>query len=256
MKPEAYDRIGDRYTRTRAADPRIVEALIAALDLPPGARLLDVGGGTGNYAVALAEHGFRVTVVEPSSTMREQATAHPEIAWLAARAEDIPLDDASHDGAVIVLAAHHFTDLPRALAEVGRVCGSGPIVLFTYDPERDPEFWLFHYFPSFLDQAREIFPALETFQALSSRPILLRRFPLPRNLVDRFAASGWCRPEAYLEKEFRDGISSFRLADQEQVAKGLEHLRRDLENGAWDALFGAFREMTEYDVGYVFVSFG
>jgi ubiquinone/menaquinone biosynthesis C-methylase UbiE len=255
MPPEIYDRIGDRYSRTRAADSRIVDGLVEALRVSPPAKLLDVGGGTGNYAMALAERGFPITVVEPSAIMREQARPDPSIAWVAARAEELPLENASHAGAIIVLAAHHFTDVGKALAEVGRVCGDGPVVLFTFDPERAPGFWLFHYFPSFLTQVREVFPALATLQKLSPRPMAVRRFPLPRDLEDGFAAAGWCRPEAYLDEVFRNGISSFRLGNQEEVAAGLEALRRDLASGEWDRRFGGFRKEPEYDAGYVFVTF-
>jgi ubiquinone/menaquinone biosynthesis C-methylase UbiE len=255
MPPEIYDHIGERYTRTRAADPRIVEGLIEALGVPAPAKLLDVGGGTGNYAMALVERGFLITVVEPSATMREQAKAHPSISWVAARAEELPLGRTSHEGAIIVLAVHHFADVERALAEVARVCGRGPVVLFSYDPEQAPEFWLFHYFPSFLTQAREMFPTLATLQQLSPRPMTVRRFPLPRDLEDRFAAAGWCRPEAYLDDEFRNGISSFRLGDEEEVATGLEALGRDLASGEWDVRFGGVRTKRNYDAGYMFVSF-
>lgn len=37
-----------------------------------GASVLDVGAGTGNMAVSLAQQGFRVTVMEPEKSMAEQ----------------------------------------------------------------------------------------------------------------------------------------------------------------------------------------
>ena len=43
-----YDSIGKTYTRTRHADPRITRAILDALDLPSGSRVVDVGAGTGN----------------------------------------------------------------------------------------------------------------------------------------------------------------------------------------------------------------
>jgi SAM-dependent methyltransferase len=41
--------------------------------LPPGGRVLDVGGGAGRYAVWLAERGYEVTLVDPSEGQRELA---------------------------------------------------------------------------------------------------------------------------------------------------------------------------------------
>lgn len=67
-----YDRIGKTYTSTRAADPRISQNLIELLKLPPNSSIIDIGAGSGNYSLALAEHGFRVTAVELSEIMRKQ----------------------------------------------------------------------------------------------------------------------------------------------------------------------------------------
>jgi cyclopropane fatty-acyl-phospholipid synthase-like methyltransferase len=49
-----YDQIGQSYRATRAADPRIVDRLVALLKLPPGATLCDIGSSAG--WVARAEH--------------------------------------------------------------------------------------------------------------------------------------------------------------------------------------------------------
>ena len=50
-----YDRIGDGYDLTRRADPRIADRLTSLLDAAPGASVLDVACGTGNYTFALAD---------------------------------------------------------------------------------------------------------------------------------------------------------------------------------------------------------
>lgn len=51
------------YDRTRSASPSVLGPLRAALAPDPGSRLLDVGGGTGNYAAALRDDGFEPVVV-------------------------------------------------------------------------------------------------------------------------------------------------------------------------------------------------
>ncbi len=56
-------------TQTRPVTPRtavVWAALRAELDRGPGRTVLDVGGGTGGFAVPLAEAGHRVTVVDAS----------------------------------------------------------------------------------------------------------------------------------------------------------------------------------------------
>ena len=154
-----YDTIGQSYTATRRPDPRIVDSLIRLLALPEGSLLADVGAGTGNYTNALAEKGYGVQAIEPSSVMRAQADPHPRVQWLEGMAERLPLGDASVDGVVSTLAIHHFSDLHHSLLEMDRVAGIGPIVLFTFDYGVIERPWQAHYFPSlWADMTRPLPP--------------------------------------------------------------------------------------------------
>jgi SAM-dependent methyltransferase len=60
----------------RRAFRRVLGAHGHRLGLPPGARVLDLGCGTGALASVLAELGFRVNAVEPSTGMRARARRH------------------------------------------------------------------------------------------------------------------------------------------------------------------------------------
>ncbi len=42
---------------------------------PPPASVLDVGGGAGHQSFPLAEAGYELTLPDPSTAMRTQATA-------------------------------------------------------------------------------------------------------------------------------------------------------------------------------------
>ena len=68
-----YDRIGDGYDLTRRADPRITERLASLLDAAPGAPVLDVACGTGNYTFALEERGLAMVGGDLSQTMLARA---------------------------------------------------------------------------------------------------------------------------------------------------------------------------------------
>src|SRR5665213_205209 len=140
-----YDVIGQGYAKTRPADDRIVSALVAALALPSGSTVLDVGAGTGKYSRALAERGFSILAIEPSEVMRAQSTPHKRVRWVAAAAEQIPLPDESADGAFVVLALHHFSDRACAVREMIRIIGQGPLVIFTFEPSVLRRFWLADY---------------------------------------------------------------------------------------------------------------
>jgi ubiquinone/menaquinone biosynthesis C-methylase UbiE len=253
-----YDRIGEGYVASRAADPRIVGELTRLLDLPAGAAIADVGAGTGNYANALAEEGYRVQAIEPSATMRTQARPHPGVAWHAGYAEAIPLPDRSVAGCIAVLAIHHFSALDAALAEMRRIAAGGPVVLFTMDPRESRPFWFADYFGDIWRRDFEVFPPLgEIVAALaehSDAPPRVTAFPLPDDLRDRFMLAGWSRPELYFDPTIRANTSGFAKAEPEAVERGLARLRDDLASGVWDARYGGLRQARSFDAGYRFVS--
>ena len=252
-----YDTIGQGYGRTRPADDRIVSALIATLSLRQGSTILDVGAGTGKYSRALADLGYSVIAIEPSEVMQSQSTPHEKVKWIKAAAEEIPLADNSADGAIIMLALHHFSNRGRALQEIVRVAGAGPVVIFTFEPTVLYKFWLADYFPRLGREIRSSFSDLEDIarevETHLSRKVNSVTFPLPRDLEDKFVSACWAMPESYLDPGVRNGISSFSLMKKEEVEAGVAQLKADLHSGNWDAKYGALRSQETYDAGYKFI---
>ncbi len=75
-------------------------------------KVLDVATGGGHVARRLREHGCTVITVDPAPGMR------PDV---VAPAEELPFADASFDVVTCRIAAHHFQDIHRAVAEMARV---------------------------------------------------------------------------------------------------------------------------------------
>jgi SAM-dependent methyltransferase len=73
---------------------------------------LDVATGGGHVARRLGEAGLDVTTLDPAPGMG---------AHVVAPAEDIPFADDSFDVVACRVAAHHFADIRKALAEMVRV---------------------------------------------------------------------------------------------------------------------------------------
>jgi len=252
-----YDAIGIKYNSYRNADARIVSVLKELLGLPEGAVVVDVGAGTGNYSNALAASGYRLKAVEPSEVMREQSMPSLNVQWLAGSAESIPLPDASVGGLISTLAVHHFPDLHAAAAEMRRVCGNGPIVLFTIDPRRGEPFWFSEYFPGIYARLFDAFVPVDelisAFTRTHDATATIRSFPLPHDLSDLNMHAGWNRPEVYLDPVARRGMSGFAMADYSEVTTGLDLLGRDLELGEWEKRNGHLRTKESYDLGFIFV---
>ena len=113
--PHRYDRGMRLMTGGRIA---AVYARIAALAAAPGARVLDVGCGTGAVALACAARGAEVLGLDPNAEMLEAARAKPapqagSTRWLQASAAEIEDHVEPHtlDAAVSCLA---FSELGAA----------------------------------------------------------------------------------------------------------------------------------------------
>lgn len=249
-----YDSIGKNYNATRKPDPRIVRRLLDLLDLPQSSTIADLGAGTGNYSRAIANQGYEVLAIEPSKVMRQQATSHPLVSWIAGSAESIPLEDRSVDGVVVMLALHHFSNLEQGLREISRISKRGKMVLFAFEQAKIPEFWLTDYFPDFIGDTLATFPSTQdigrAIEQISQKEVEIIPYFVPPNLSDLFAASGWRRPEIYLDSQVRQGISSFSKMPINELKAGLDRLQADLESGAWTEKYGYLKAQNEYDAGY------
>jgi SAM-dependent methyltransferase len=91
------------------------------LMLDAGARIADVGAGTGKFTRALASAGFDVVAIEPLAGLRARLQERqPAVTALEGTAEELPLPDASVD-AVAVADAFHWFDGELAVQELARV---------------------------------------------------------------------------------------------------------------------------------------
>ncbi|HEX5283394.1 MAG TPA: class I SAM-dependent methyltransferase [Bryocella sp.] len=109
------------------------EEFVQSLNLPPGARVLDVACGTGNTAIPLARRGCIVTGVDIATNLLEQARArataeHLAITFDEGDAEALPYGDASFD-AVTTMFGAMFAPRPELVAsEFGRVLKPGGLL--------------------------------------------------------------------------------------------------------------------------------
>jgi len=78
----------------------------------PDVKVLDVATGGGHVARRLREEGCTVVTVDPAPGMK---------ADVVAPAEHLPFEDGSFDVVTCRIAAHHFTDIRAAVAEMARV---------------------------------------------------------------------------------------------------------------------------------------
>jgi SAM-dependent methyltransferase len=133
------DRVDD-YVRGRPGYPdELYGALVATTGLAPGARVADLGSGTGLSSEPLVERGFEVYAVEPNEPMRRAAEnrlgARPGFHSVAGSAEATGLAPASIDLAVAFQAFHWF-DVARTRAELERILVPGGSVALVWNARR------------------------------------------------------------------------------------------------------------------------
>ena len=248
-----YNSIGRGYNITRQPDRRIVDKLIELLDLPLGSTIADIGAGTGNYSRAIAERGYKIIAIEPSEMMQSQAQPSDKVSWITAAAESIPLEDKVVDGAIVMLALHHFQDISVGIKEIDRITKE-KIVIFAFEQSKIPNFWLTDYFPAFITDTLKTFPSTNAIalkvEQITHRQVEIIPFLLPSDLSDMFAAAGWQKPEIYLDKAVRKGISTFAKMSDSEIENGLDRLAEDLNNGVWSRKYGYLKQQLTYDAGY------
>ena len=117
----------DRFSRPMEQGAR---AFYRRLGVPAGARLLDVGCGSGQLALMAARDRVRVTGVDIAENLIERAQARANAERLEAHfevadAEDLPYPDESFDFVVSLIGAM-FAPRPGLVAhELTRVCAPG-----------------------------------------------------------------------------------------------------------------------------------
>ena len=126
-----YSALAAHYDKRAPYAPVALDALVAALALPPGAPAADIGAGTGRLALPLSERGLDVTAVEPNDAMRAIGRRHERatLRYVDATGEATGLSD----GAFALVAygsSFNVLDPARALREAVRLlCAGGAIAL-------------------------------------------------------------------------------------------------------------------------------
>ena len=118
----SFDRVAMIYDETRGLPPKAMARLLAVLiDELHGKRLLEVGVGTGRYAVPLQKSGIRVVGVDISRPMVELGLAKGLRNVAFADGARLPFRSGSFDMSTTSHVLHLIPDWREVLRELGRV---------------------------------------------------------------------------------------------------------------------------------------
>ena len=221
-----YGQEADAYSAHRQIHVAVFEALCASGKLGSASTVLEVGCGTGNYALALARRFGCVTCgLEPSAAMLQHARRQPgSVLWILGHAEQLGFADQAFDLIFSVDVIHHipnkvafFQQAARALRPGGRLC----TVTDSEEIIRRREV-LSGYFPETVEVDLGRYPRLAQLEA----------WMFAAGLADIQVVTAEQPYEIKTARPFRDkAYSCLHLISEEAWQAGLDRLEHDLSFG-------------------------
>jgi SAM-dependent methyltransferase len=222
-----YDgQIASDYARLRKIHSPLLAALISGSGIDAGAKVLELGCGTGNYICSIrSQTGCSAWGIDPSWEILSQAsTQGPGIIWKCATAENTGLTGIQFDFIFNVDAIHHFQDRGRAFSEIDRLLSNKGTVCIATDSEeiirnRKP---LSTYWPEIINLELARYPRIDTLD------VELRRAGLHSLRQAEVSTAGWLRDlSPYRAKAF----SALRLLSEDDYERGLRRLETNFARG-------------------------
>ena len=181
------------------------DAMVDWLDPAPGARVLDVGGGTGDIALRIARKlkgkAGRTTILDINHEMLKAGRTRKEFEtvdksasfdWVCGDAEALPIPDRSVDAYTIAFCIRNVTRIPKALAEAKRVLRHGGRFLCLEFSRVDVpgldtlyDLWSFKALP---ELGARIAGDAESYRYLAES---IRRFPPQKEFAAMIEAAGF-----------------------------------------------------------------
>ncbi len=130
----SFDRVAHLYDETRRLPSKQMEAIVHAFrdELESYGRILEVGVGTGRFAIPLDRVGVHVIGVDISSQMVERGLGKGLQNVLLADAQHLPFAEKSVDATYSIHVLHLVGDWRRALREIARVTRHAYYTIATY----------------------------------------------------------------------------------------------------------------------------
>lgn len=130
---EMFDRIAPRYelvnrVMTLGLDAGWRRRAVRELQLEPGARVVDLGCGTGDLCRVLGRAGLRAVGVDMAAGMLAKARTSAPL--VRADALQLPMGDATVDGAISGFALRNVVDIAACFREAARVIRPGGRAVF------------------------------------------------------------------------------------------------------------------------------
>jgi ubiquinone/menaquinone biosynthesis C-methylase UbiE len=121
---------------TPESNVRLITTCMRLADMRPGARIADLGCGSGVFTDLLRSLGYNAVGLDISPKLIALGRAkYPGVEFIEGDVEELPFADASLDGVLLSGLVHHLPDPSRCAGEVFRVLKPGGSFV-AFDPNR------------------------------------------------------------------------------------------------------------------------
>lgn len=250
-----YDKVSRIYDTSRVANTETSEKLIRLLHVGSDSVILDMGCGTGNYTDALRRVAKSVIGMDLSIRMLEQArTKFTDLLLICGDITSMPFMPKSFDAAFAVQVLHHVKEKELFLKEAYRVLRKeADIAIHACSHRQMRAFWFYHYFPKGLQVDLARMPDSKEIVSLLTR-VGFSKIGVEICYHDVVVANE--APESYLDKNYRDSISTFAFLSEEDVELGCDKMREDIASGAVENIVRESEVKVTNDVGGSCIIYG
>jgi ubiquinone/menaquinone biosynthesis C-methylase UbiE len=184
---DAHAAADDYNVFSDSANARLIDGFVRLSCLPPGARVIDLGCGSGTFTYLLKQRGYAATGLDISPKLLELARRkYPDLQFDEGDVEALPYEEASVDGVLLSGIVHHLPDPSLCAAEVMRVLRPGGRFV-AFDPNRaNPFMYLYR------DRSSPLYNSVGV--TVNERPIRARE------VAETFRAAGLEVRTDYLSK--------------------------------------------------------
>jgi SAM-dependent methyltransferase len=214
-----YTGLSITYDDYRSFSEELLKRIVELGRLRTGARVLDIGCGTGAAAARMREAtGAAVFGLDKSLGMLLKARGRG-VPVLCADADGraLPLRDSSFDLVIAIYVIHHMRHLKLLFGECRRVLVKGPLLLLTasHDQIEHQHPTVKRFFPSFVSIDVGRFPDLPVvdgalreagFDRIEHVEIRRDRIPLDKAHLEKVKNKYISTYELIPEEEFRSGV--------------------------------------------------
>ncbi len=225
-----YDRISKIYDTGRAAHPETTGKLVRLLGISGNSKILDMGCGTGNYARALYKTTKNIIGLDFSFGMLAQAKAkYPEEPIFQGDVTDLPFESETFDGTFAIQVLHHIKEKERFLREAHRILRKqAHIALHACSHEQMRVYWFYHYFPKGLEVDLARMPDVIEIASLLEKAGFTG---VDIEICYRDVVVADEKPRQYLDKSYRDSISTFSFLSKQDIETGCRQILQDITSG-------------------------